>query len=71
MALPDETGVEITELLLKSGADPDIRDSAFGSEENGRTPAHIACSREDNDKVHITVKFSLSPWFSLFWEHLF
>jgi len=55
VALPDETGVEITELLLKSGANPDIRDSAFGSEENGRTPAHIACSREDNDKVSCAV----------------
>lgn len=51
MALPDETGVEITELLLKSGADPNIRDCAFDAEENGRTPAHIACSREDNDQV--------------------
>ena len=51
VALPDETGVEITELLLKSGADPNIRDSAFGSGENGRTAGHIACSREDNDKV--------------------
>ena len=51
MALPDETGVEITELLLKSGADPNIRDCAFGAEENGRTPAHITSSREDNDRV--------------------
>lgn len=51
MALPDETGVEITELLLKSGADPNIRDCAFDAKENGRTPAHIACSREDNDQV--------------------
>ena len=51
VALPDETGVEITELLLKSGADPNIRDSAFGSEDNGRTAGHIVCSREDSDKV--------------------
>ena len=51
VALPDETGVEITELLLKSGADPNIRDSAFGSGDNGRTAGHIVCSREDNDKV--------------------
>lgn len=51
VALPDETGVEITKLLLKSGADPDIKDTAFDSEDNGRTPAHIACSREDDDKV--------------------
>ena len=54
VALPDETGVEITELLLKSGADPNIRDCAFGAEENGRTPAHIASSREDNDQVLLT-----------------
>jgi len=51
VALPEKTGVEITELLLKSGADPNIRDCAFGGEENGRTPAHIASSREDNDQV--------------------
>lgn len=51
VALPDQTGVEITELLLRAGADPNIRDCAFGYEENGRTPAHIACSREDNDQV--------------------
>lgn len=55
VALPDETGVEITELLLKSGADPNIRDSAFSSEDYGRTPAHIASSREDNDKVSCAV----------------
>ncbi|XP_078381796.1 ankyrin repeat and MYND domain-containing protein 1-like isoform X2 [Oculina patagonica] len=55
VALPDETGVEITELLLKSGADPNIRDYAFGAEENGRTPSHIACSREDNDQVSCAV----------------
>ena len=51
VALPDQTGVEITELLLRAGADPNIRDCAFVYEENGRTPAHIACSREDNDQV--------------------
>lgn len=45
--------MEITKLLLKSGADPNIRDSAFDSEDNGRTPVHIACSREDNDIVGI------------------
>lgn len=55
VALPDETGVEITKLLLKSGADPDIKDTAFDSEDNGRTPAHIACSREDDDKVSCAV----------------
>ncbi|XP_068685368.1 ankyrin repeat and MYND domain-containing protein 1-like [Montipora foliosa] len=55
VALPDGTGVEITELLLNSGADPNIRDCAFGSENNGRTPAHIACLREDNDKVSSAV----------------
>ena len=52
MALPDSTAVEITELLLKSGADPNIRDCAFGTDDSGRTPCHIACSREDNDKVN-------------------
>ena len=61
MALPDETGVEITELLLKSGADPNIRDCAFGAEENGRTPAHIASSREDNDQVQCTTACMASP----------
>lgn len=55
VALPDDTGVEITELLLKSGADPNIRDCAFGWGENGRTPAHIASSREDNDQVSCAV----------------
>ena len=60
MALPDETGVEITELLLKSGADPNIRDCAFGSEENGRTAAHIASSREDNDQVQVYSVLQLS-----------
>lgn len=61
MALPDETGVEITELLLKSGADPNIRDCAFGAEENGRTPTHIASSREDNDQVQCTTAWITSP----------
>lgn len=68
VALPDQTGVEITELLLRAGADPNIRDCAFGYEENGRTPAHIACSREDNDQVlHLVtpeIRQALSPYSS-------
>lgn len=55
VALPDDTGVEITKLLLVSGADPNIRDSAFDSKDNGRTPVHIACSREDNNRVSCAV----------------
>ncbi|XP_048588596.1 ankyrin repeat and MYND domain-containing protein 1-like [Nematostella vectensis] len=67
VALPDSAGIAITELLLKSGADPDIRDSAFGLEpENGRTPLHIACCREDNDEdacavVRLLLEYGANP----------
>ncbi|XP_031552767.1 ankyrin repeat and MYND domain-containing protein 1-like isoform X2 [Actinia tenebrosa] len=67
VALPDPAGIQITELFLKSAADPDIRDSAFGSEDNnGRTPLHIACSREDNDKdacavVRLLLDYGANP----------
>ena len=56
MALPCDEGIEITEMLLQYGADPNIRDSYMGDIENGRTPLHIAAAREDNDEVCMNLK---------------
>ncbi|XP_078613135.1 ankyrin repeat and MYND domain-containing protein 1-like [Branchiostoma floridae x Branchiostoma japonicum] len=58
-AIPGEEGVDITQLILKAGADPDMRAHEDGTEEDqdgklsaiegGRTPLHIACERDDNN----------------------
>ena len=43
--------VSISKLLLEAGADPNLRDFAFGDVDDGRTSLHTACCREDNDEV--------------------
>ena len=51
VALPGPEGLAITELLLKHGSDPNARDGYDTDDISlGRTPLHIACSREDDYK---------------------
>jgi ankyrin repeat protein len=50
VALPSDA-ISISKLLLEAGADPNLRDFAFGDVEDGRTSLHTACCREDNDEV--------------------